>query len=310
MALLRQFLREHAILSPDQDWRHADIAGALQGVTVTPLAAGLQARVFKLEDHPWVMKEGRWDLEIELFEGMKLPLDAQRTERVLSNFSFTFLPTEDQIRRQAAQYLLCQRYYGMLKPDADDHHILAGLAAEQRTLRDGLSKDMSALTAAYRLRRYEKALQALLEHQAVRHHHFLPEEHLLVGDSLSPENEGKRTSFIFQEFIDGKPLHDVNLLDEPVERRREMAMWLLLTLAMHHREHMLPDTRPRYPLAQSYDWLTKTDNIFVARDGIRFIDTRWFWETDRNIVKRGGLIPDLTLRGVRATLISLLGTLA
>lgn len=307
---LSAFLRRHAILSPDDPWEHAPIAEMLRGAELRPLAAGLQARVFRLEGSPWVLKEGRWDLEIELMEGVKLPLYAELTERVLNNFSFTFLPTEEQIRRQIGHYLLAQRYYGFLPDHEQDGAVRRALAQEQRDLRDALPELAGELARAYRLRRHEGQMKALLEDKAARTHHFLPEEHLVLGPSLSPENKGKPTSFIFQEFVEGIPLHDVELPSIARERRKEMAVWLLLTLAMHRRERMLPDTRPRYPLSQSYDWLSKTDNIFVSDAGVKFIDTRWFWDIDGNVVQRGGLIPDMTLRGIRTSLITLLDSLA
>jgi hypothetical protein len=40
------------------------------------ISAGLQARVYKIEGMDWVVKEGRWDLELNLFGTTKLPLPA------------------------------------------------------------------------------------------------------------------------------------------------------------------------------------------------------------------------------------------
>lgn len=293
---LEDRLRAHDLRSADGPLLPAPIGRLLEGEELVPLSAGLQSRVFRMRGKPWVVKEGRWDLEIGLFEGVTLPLYADMTERVLSAFSFTFLPTERQIRRLIAQYAVCDAYYG---DPADD---------ERRARRDGLADRARAIAAEYGLAETE-GLRRILE-SPVRLRGFLPRESLLVGDSFSPQNKGRPTVFIFQEFVDGRPLHDCDPRHLPHERREELVTWLFLTLVLHADSGLLPDTRPRYPLAQSYDWFGKTDNIFVTRDGVRFIDTRWFWETEENIVRRGAIIPDLTLRALTATLDSLLRTLA
>ena len=299
---LETFLRVNASYSPNR-LRLAPVADALREHRLRPLSAGIQARVFRVEGQPWVVKEGRWDLELQLFSTLTLPLYAQLTENVLKQFSFTFLPTKRQIRKQYKQYLRILRYLGCFAEGDYEHPELAAITSSQRELRDSLPDALPALERSCGLQS-SPVLREIVE-SPLRYHNFLPKEYLLMGESISPQNKGKVTFYIFQEFVEGTPLHDVRLPHLPELRQREMILLLLLTLLMSEQIKLVPDTRPRYPFVQAYDWLTKTDNIFVADGGVKFIDTRWFWETDANFVRRGAIIPEITLMGAKGTLASL-----
>jgi len=79
-----------------------------------------------------------------------------------------------------------------------------------------------------------------------------------------------------------------------------------LILLMNYQIHLVPDTRPRYPLLQVNNWLTKTDNIILSKDDIKFIDTRWLWDYNSNIIKRGVVIPDMILNISKSYIVNLL----
>jgi len=72
-------------------------------------------------------------------------------------------------------------------------------------------------------------------------------------------------------------------------------LMIYLILLMNYQIHLVPDTRPRYPILQVGNWLTKTDNIIATEDKIKFIDTRWFWDYNSNPIKRGLIIPDMII---------------
>ncbi len=281
----------------------APVAALLRRYGSRQIGQGIMSRVFRLGNTGWVVKEGRWDLKIDISPRWKLPLYARATERLLGMFSYTFLPTVREAIRQYGQYLHLREHLGysdeyppqeqcicchrnMHGRQRHVRQMLAAFASQSQVVRDtGAERDMHQALAS----------DALI-------HDFLPREYLLIGRSFSPENKGRFTSFVFQEFVEGKPLHDIGIgtLDE--RKRGQMLVLLLLILRLHEYKRLLPDTRPRYPTLQMTDWLTKTDNIFVTDGGLKFIDTRWLWETDSNLVKRGLIIPELTLQSVQNAL--------
>ena len=84
-------------------------------------------------------------------------------------------------------------------------------------------------------------------------------------------------------------------------------MFNLLHLIFNLEEKLLVDTRPRYPLRQIHNWLTKTDNIILSEQGFKLIDTRWFWETQKiNILSNGLVISGATLMQTKFCLKKLL----
>lgn len=104
------------------------------------------------------------------------------------------------------------------------------------------------------------------------------------------------TYFIVQDFIKGRLLHDLEDDDFSEDVIYQLIIMIYLILLMRIHEHLLPDTRPRYPVKEASDWVMKTDNIIVSKKRVTFIDTRWFWDMRDNWVKRGGIIPGQIIR--------------
>src|SRR6185295_12770852 len=95
------------------------------------------------------------------------------------------------------------------------------------------------------------------------------------------------SNFIVQEFVEGKLLHDYKEGSIDTKTDHQLVLLVYLILLMNYQIGLIPDTRPRYPMTQVYNWLTKTDNIIVSNKGVMFIDTRWLWEYKANYIKRG-----------------------
>lgn len=288
-------LKRYAIYSPEQST-----------VTLAPthrlfpehqirfLSSGIQARVYKMRDVDWVIKEGRWDLDFNLFGDTKLPLSAELSEKLLNVFSFTFLPTRSEILRQYKAYLKFIQYFGYFTDAKDYYHPnLELINNAQHNIRESLLFYKDELESYYHLK-FDIKLDAILTSE-LKYHNFLPKEYLLMGQSISPENNNKDTFFIVQQYIKGTLLHDQDFHKLPDKVKKQMVLMIYLILLMNYQIHIVPDTRPRYPLFQISNWLMKTDNIIVNEDNVKFIDTRWFWDTKANFIKRGAVIPDLII---------------
>ncbi|MBP9750315.1 MAG: hypothetical protein KBC95_00540 [Candidatus Peribacteraceae bacterium] len=297
---LEDQLRAHAVTDPET-LKEAPVSEILAPYTLKPIGAGLQSRIFRLQDSPWVLKEGRWDLEFPVSSGISIPLYAQGVADLLAPSGFTFLPTDDHLARQVAEYRHLERFLGW---NAED----PALAAEQRAVRAGLLASLPEVEAFYGME-LAASLGPVLD-SPLRETGFLPREYLLLGRSISPQNQGKRTSFIFQEFIPGTPLHDVALPTLGEGHRRQLVLFLYLLLLLRARTGRVPDTRPRYPLAQAHDWFAKTDNIFMTENGFKLIDTGWLWSADDAMIRRGLIIPEMTITAAANTLSGLLKGLA
>ncbi len=289
-------LKAHAVTDPAL-LREAPVADILAPYTLRPIGAGLQSRIFRVEGIPWVLKEGRWDLEFPLSSGLSIPLYAQAVADWLKPTGFTFLPTDDHIAGQLREYRHLERFLGWGSDEP-------ALAADQRAIRAGLTTALPEIEAFYGITFAQTLSHLVLS--PLSETNFLPREYVLLGRSISPQNKGKRTSFVFQEFVTGTPLHDVNVETLSENHRRQLALFLFLLLLLHARTGRVPDTRPRYPLTQGYDWLTKTDNLFVTKDGLKLIDTGWLWTADDSMIRRGLLIPEMTIGAATSTLQKLL----
>ena len=214
---------------------------------------------------------------------------------VLKLFSFTFLPREEEILRQYRLYLNFIEYFGYFDNNKVYFHPnREAFFTAQKNIRDSLLYFKPKIEKKYGIK-LNKKLDKILETEAVKYHNFLPKEYLLYGKSISKENKGKKTQFIFQEFIKGELLHDVKKKDMSKLHVKQLILMLYLLLLMHYQIHIIPDTRPRYIFTEAYNWLTKTDNVMMAKDGLKFIDTRWFWDSKSNFAKRGLIIPNLIL---------------
>lgn len=269
------------------------------------ISNGLNARVYKMKNADWVVKEGRWDLDINLFEGVKLPIPAKLVDGIFKMFSSALLPTEKEILRQYKAYLRFAQYFGYFeKKDCYYHPNLDLIFNAQKNIRDSLVFYREDIEKHYKIDLGPK-IDSILTSD-VKYHNFLPKEYLLVGKSISRENKGKNTYFIVQEFVKGTLMHDYEESDLTEDTKKQMILLVYLILLMNYQIHLVPDTRPRYPLLQVNNWLTKTDNIILNKDEIKFIDTRWLWDYNSNIIKRGVVIPDMILNISKSYIVNLL----
>lgn len=288
-------LQLYAIYSPDKrSVRFAPTQKIFGTRKLKFISSGLQARVYKIEDIDWVVKEGRWDLELNLFGNTKLPLPAAFTEKALQAFSYTFLPTIPEILRQYKAYLKFIQYFGYFdKKECYYHPNLDLIINAQRHIRASLSFHREDLEEYYKMK-FKGPLDEILKSD-LANHNFLPKEYLLIGKGVSNENQNRTTFFIVQEFVKGELLHDLDpkLLSPFI--KKQLTLMIYLILLMNYQIHLVPDTRPRYPILQVSNWLTKTDNVIASNDQLKFIDTRWFWDYNSNPIKRGLIIPDMII---------------
>lgn len=288
-------LREHAVYSPDII-NEAPIKEIFADLDFKPLSQGLQARAFRVVGTEWVVKEGRWDLDLSfLFGKSNIPMPAMLMQKVMSIFQFQFLPDLDEIKHQYRMYMNFVRYFGYFRKDDYYFHPNRDLIhSSQRTIRDSLLLYKPEIEKFYDMEFPDKLDEILTSKH--KYHNFLPKEYLLYGPSISPENKGKPTYFIVQEFIKGELLHDLEEDDFSEGVIYQLIILIYMILLMRIHEHLLPDTRPRYPLMEVSDWIMKTDNIIASKKRVTFIDTRWFWDMRDNWVKRGGIIPGQIIR--------------
>lgn len=90
-------------------------------------------------------------------------------------------------------------------------------------------------------------------------------------------------------------MHDVQRQKMGKKEIEQLILMIYLLLLMHYQLGIIPDTRPRYIFTEAYNWLTKTDNVMMTGDGLKFIDTRWFWDSKSNFIRRGLIIPNVII---------------
>ncbi len=307
MESFEDLIRRYAVKSAEEI-RPVPVESILSTFTYTPLSSGTFFRVFKIKDEPWVLKEGKWDVHLHLHDKIKLPMPPAVTDGVLKRFSSQILPTLEEVKRQYETYLKFVEYFGFFSSNDDIFLVHTDdCLASQRRVRDSLVSLLPAIEKFYDIaisRKIEPILASDL-----RYYNFLPKEYSFYGASISPENNGHDTIYIVQEFVSGITLHDIRRKNMSYAQKAQLILIIYLILVMHYEIRLLPDTRPRYPVFELFDWLPKTDNIILSDDGVRFVDTRWFWETQANFVKRGMVIPELSLNASKHYLNRLLETL-
>lgn len=300
---------KYALYEPDPDKIiEAPIGEIVDLKKYRQVSNGVQARIFLSEEDGWVIKEGRWDLDFDLAKDRKLPVPAQLAETILGVFDFTFLPNKKEIARQYRDYLIFMHYFGYFKNESDYYHPdLKNIIKRQKMVRERLLETIGELSEFYKLDIDGKVLDIIDKTKV--DHNFLPKEYLLYGKSLSPQNKEKPTSFIFQHYVKGTNLYDHKHKDWDGEIRSEMILLTLLILYLNYEQNMVPDTRPRYFLFETDDWIAKTDNVIVSELGLKFIDTRWMWNRKGNIIKRGVIIPELVIHHSRNYFLKLIDEL-
>jgi len=306
MDQLEEKLKQLAVYSPEK-YKEADITQIITelGLNVEKKYMGQLSRVYRVHDTPWMIKEARWDLSVELFAGTQLPFPVMMTSRIMKMFSFTFLPDKKEILNQYGMYLEFVQYFGYFKDEKAYYHPNRELIFNsQRNIRETLLFFKPQLERMYKVK-FNPKLDKILSSN-VKYLNFLPKEYLIIGKSISPENKGKVTSLIFQEFIKGNVLRDFPQDKLSRKHKEQLILMIYLLLLMHMQVNLIPDTRPRYHVFEAYDWLTRTDNIMVSKERLVFIDTRWFWDTEANIIKKGIIIPSLVLNKAKMTINMLL----
>jgi hypothetical protein len=287
------------------DVKPVEIEKLLSQMHFSPLSSGAFFRVFKIHDQPWVIKEGRWDVELELHDKIKLPMHSGIREPFFKKFYSELFPSIEEIKRQFEMYLRFAEYFGFFSATDEkfyDNH--DEMCAKQKAIRDSLASQIPLIESEYNIK-LQKKLAPILNSE-LKYFNLLPKEYMVIGKSISPENKGNVTVYIFQEYIEGLRLHDIKRKNMSYEQKAQLILLVFLILLMNHEIQLLPDTRPRYPVLELFHWLPKTDNIVVGEKGVVFVDTRWFFETQRNFVKRGTLIPELSISAAKSYLHGLL----
>lgn len=309
MKKLEEYLKTNATYDP-ATLNECDIANELNNYELRFLAEGTQSRVFRIKDKNWVVKEGRWDFKIDLMPNFKLSLPAEQTDQLLRLFSVSFLPKPDVMSEQYDYYLKFAHLMGYFDSKSGYSHSNIGeIFKDQKNLRNALPAYIQEIDEKYNTKFGEQKIEELLEDESVKYHNFLPKEYLLIGKSISKENKEKNTFYIFQEFVNGIELHDVPDDKYDNKTKKELALMLYLLLLFHHLYGLLPDMRPRHTVMEAMNWTTNTDNVIVSDLGLKFIDTRWFWEVDSNFVRRGFIVPDIMIRQTKSFLGKLLDEL-
>lgn len=298
MSGLEYILRQYATYTADQI-RIAPIGNILKSYTLRPLSHGLQTRVYHIENEEWVVKEGRWDIEFAVNKHISMPLPSDFLEDVFRYFQTSFLPTPEQIKRQYHWYLQFAQYFGYFRTrrckTAPRFYspTCSTLMCKQHDIREQIPSYVAHIEKKYNIlipNRIKEVLSSKL-----RFHNFLPKEYMLIGKGQRKEHANRLTYYIFQPYIPGPTLHDVSYASISKNAQHQLFLLAFLILLMHDKLNMVPDTRPRYPLTEVFNWLTKTDNVIVSQHGLKFVDTRWLWETKGNFVKRGLFIPEMVV---------------
>jgi hypothetical protein len=302
---VEDFARANAIYSTE-DYKESPVDVFLKDHECVKIGAGINSRVYKIKEKNWVIKEAKWDSKLQLFEGgPKIPFVMKVAEFVLGIFSFSFRPTKTNLMKDLSNYLEFSQYFGY-NPEYKNSSVSREkiLFASQERIRETLLFFKPDMERKYGIK-LNGRITKILESD-VKYHNFLPKEYQLVGKSISPENDGKATSYIFQEFVKGEMLADIPDKNLSRKHKEQLVLMVYLILLMHMQIGLLPDTKPRNFIINAYNWLTNTDNIVVHKDKLIFIDTRWFWDTNANYIKRGLMIPELIINRAKFSLADLL----
>lgn len=251
------------------------------------------SRAFRVEKSNWVIKEGRWDIDIPLIFGTK-SIHGQPLQKLLSPFSYKFLPTKEESWRQYQEYLLFARYFGYFDTTYDAYPDFEKITLFQKWFRNNLPIFSDIIQQRFGIQVPETIWKKL-----PLTHNFLPREFMSYGTSISPENKGKETSYIIQEFIKGTPFSSKNIDDFSQKELLQIYLLCLTILVFYIQTGKIPDTRPNNDPKHWWQWFLHTENIFsTPSQGIKMIDTRWLWSVDSNLIKRGIIIPELILQSV------------
>lgn len=248
------------------------------------IGKGFFSRVYLIQNEAWVMKEGRWDLDFKLAKQLYLPIPARLLQWLIRPLGYNFQPQPEEVIQQYKEYLIFAQYFGYFNSHNYYHPQLDQIHQRQRAIRAEIIKELP---------------QKWFDEFTVQHN-FLPKEFLLYGPSITPSQKEKNTSLIFQQYLVGDHMHDIHLKDLGTKEKTQLLLFLHLLLKFNNETGLLPDTRPRYLLTQSYDWFYSTDNILITDGGVYYLDTRWFWPSSyKNPLRRGVIFPELILNSAK-----------
>lgn len=293
MSNWEDFLRSESVFGVDS-WKMSTIDEVLEEYDLELLSdQGMFSYSYRIRGEPWVVKEGRWNVDLKLVGDAKFKVPSFLSDLV---FKGRGLPRKEEVLRQYEVYLRAVRYLGFFDDENYWHPDLDAIRKEQVEIRDSLKDEMEEMCARFSIKHTDR-LWNILDSDA-RYTNFLPKEYLLVGKGLHRENKDRVTSFIVQEYVPGMSLHDVNWKEllENQELRDELVVLIVLLLVFYRKEKLLVDTRPKHPATELFDWLMKTDNIFVNKHGFWLVDTRWCWSAEDDFVSRGLVIPNLAVQ--------------
>lgn len=293
-------LRQYAYYGHGSILKPAPVKEMLEGFNLRLVGKGHFSRVYLIENMEWVVKEGRWDLDLELLSKLVVPLHAKMTEDFLSIFRMKFLPSEEQIIDQYNKYLDLSKYVGFFNQSSQYYHPQRDkILSFQKEFRSHLPLYIDLVEKEYNLKLNPAKSAQIVENASLREHNFLPKEYLLYGEAMHPSAKGKNSSFIFQQLVSGNPLHDIspNELGERV--RLQLILFVVSILTLIATKGFVPDLRPKNLLSEANDWMWKTENLFINPLGPKLVDTRWLWSISDNLVKRGFLIPELTISSLK-----------
>jgi hypothetical protein len=289
---LEQKLQQQAIYSTKEEVAYSKISDIIDSEQLELIGMGLLGRSYKIKNSNWVVKEGRWDPSIEIFFNLRMKIPGKLLEIGNKYTKFTFLPSLKEAIRQYSEYQLMMKYFGYFQSDEIYYHPeREKIFKTQNEIRNKVPKIIQKINQKYKTNLSESTFT-----KEELQHNFLPKEYFLFGKSISKQNKEKDTYLIFQEFVEGLSLRNFKIQALEQKTKRQLKLLVVLMLGLYFETGKLVDTRPKYPVIEFLRWLDKTDNIFVDNSGnVKFIDTRWMWDSKKNLFARGFVIPELCL---------------
>ncbi|WKZ31222.1 MAG: hypothetical protein QY318_00410 [Candidatus Dojkabacteria bacterium] len=299
MLKFEEYLRQHAYYGVGQNLVPTDLGQLLSQYELQPIGKGHFSRVYVIRGLGWVVKEGRWDLDFEIIRKLTLPVHAKLTESFLSLFRLRFLPSEGQIIDQYNKYLELSKFLGYFESEkAYTHLYREKIFAVQKEFRSNLEVYIQLVEREFNLNISAQFKVDVASSKFLRAHNYLPKEYLLYGPAMHRSGRGKNTSYIFQQHVEGKPLYSVESVT--TEQKSQLLLFAIAVLAFAATKGYVPDLRPKYLASSVGDWVWKTENLFMADRGAVLVDTRWLWSLNDNLVKRGFVIPELTINALKS----------
>lgn len=291
MNTLEWLFKKYQITCPD-DYGKKNFHSLCHDIPRVLLGKWFFSRAYRIQETNWVVKEGRWDIDIPLIF-WTTSIHGQPIQKLLSPFSYKFLPTKEESWRQYQEYLVLCRYFGFFDEEYWYYPEFDAIKKFQNGLRSNLD-----IFGGILKQRFGIQIPNLGKDFPV-YHNFLPREYIGYGTALSKENKNKETSYIVQEFIAWVPFAEKKLDQFSQEELRQVFLLTIITLIFYIQTGKIPDTRPSHDPKHWWQWFLHTENIFATPSrGIQMIDTRWLWSVDENVIKRWIIIPELILQSV------------